>query len=88
MGFEVAVTGCLGAAGPRAVRMGGVESSFRQEKSPAVMTYRNAVLTPRSRYRLVMRVQAGRPIAHVAAEGRVSVAGIPDEPRRDLDVDH
>ena len=52
------------------------------------MTHRNAVLTPWSRYRLVMRVQAGRPIAHVAAEGRVSVAGISDEPRRDLDVDH
>ena len=51
------------------------------------MTHRNAVLTPWSRYRLVMRVQAGRPIAHVAAEDRVSVAGIPDEPRRDLDVD-
>ena len=52
------------------------------------MTHRNAPMTPQGRYRLVMRVQAGRPIGHVAAEGRVSVAGIPDEPRRDLDVDH
>ena len=83
MGFEVAVTGCLGAAGPRAVRMGGVESSFRQEKSPAVMTYRNAVLTPQGCYRLVMRVQAGRPIACVAAEaipgstGQTNDAGKP-----------
>ena len=56
-------------------------------ESPAAMTHRNAPLTPQGRYRLVMRVQAGRPIAHVAAEDRVSVAGIPDEPRRDLDVD-
>lgn len=32
------------------------------------MTHRNAPLTPQERYRLVMRVQAGRPIAHVVAE--------------------
>lgn len=32
------------------------------------MPHRNAPLTPQGRYRLVMRVQAGRPIAHVAAE--------------------
>ena len=32
------------------------------------MTHRNAPLTPQGRYRLVMRVQAGRPIAHVVAE--------------------
>ena len=38
------------------------------------MTHRNAVLTPRNRYRLVMRVQAGRPIAHVAAEAGVTRA--------------
>ena len=38
------------------------------------MTHRNAVLTPRGRYRLVMRVQAGRPIAHVAAEAGIARA--------------
>ena len=32
------------------------------------MTHRNAPLTPQGRYRLVMCVQAGRPIACVAAE--------------------
>lgn len=32
------------------------------------MTHRNAVLTPQGCYRLVMRIQAGRPIACVAAE--------------------
>ena len=37
-------------------------------ESPAAMTHRNAPLTPQGRYRLVMRVQAGHPIAHVAAE--------------------
>ena len=43
-------------------------------ESPAAMTHRNAVLTPRGRYRLVMRVQAGRPIAHVAAEAGIARA--------------
>ena len=38
------------------------------------MTHRNAVLTPQGRYRLVMRVQAGRPIAHVAAEAGIARA--------------
>ena len=38
------------------------------------MTHRNAVLTPQDRYRLVMRVQAGRPIAHVAAEAGIARA--------------
>ena len=38
------------------------------------MTHRNAVLTPRGRNRLVMRVQAGRPIAHVAAEAGIARA--------------
>lgn len=36
------------------------------------MTHRNAPLTPQGRYRLVMRVQAGRPIAHVAAEAGIA----------------
>jgi len=31
------------------------------------MTHRNAALTPQGRYRLVMHVQVGRPIARVAA---------------------
>ena len=43
-------------------------------ESPAAMTHRNAVLTPQGRYRLVMRVQAGRPIAHVAAEAGIARA--------------
>lgn len=38
------------------------------------MTHRNAPLTPQGRYRLVMRVQAGRPIAHVAAEAGIARA--------------
>lgn len=38
------------------------------------MTHRNAVLTPQGRYRLVMRVQTGRPIAHVAAEAGIARA--------------
>ena len=38
------------------------------------MTHRNAPLTPQDRYRLVMRVQAGRPIAHVAAEAGIARA--------------
>lgn len=36
------------------------------------MSHRNAPLTPEGRYRLVMRVQAGRPIAHVAAEAGIA----------------
>lgn len=38
------------------------------------MTHRNAPLTPQGRYRLVMRVQAGRPFAHVAAEAGIARA--------------
>ena len=38
------------------------------------MTHRNAPLTPRGRYRLVMPVQARRPIAHVAAEAGIAHA--------------
>ena len=38
------------------------------------MTHRNAPLTPQGRYRLVMRVQAGRPSAHVAAEAGIARA--------------
>ena len=38
------------------------------------MTHRNAPLTPQGRYRLVMRLQAGRPIAHVAAEAGIARA--------------
>ena len=38
------------------------------------MTHRNAVLTPQGRYRLVMRVQAGHPIAHVVAEAGIARA--------------
>ena len=38
------------------------------------MTRRNAPLTPQGRYQLVMRVQAGRPIAHVAAEAGIARA--------------
>ena len=38
------------------------------------MTHRNAPLTPQGRYRLVMRVQTGRPIAHVAAEAGIARA--------------
>ena len=47
------------------------------------MPHRNAPLTPQGRYRLVMRVQAGRPIACVAAEaipgstGQTNDAGKP-----------
>ena len=53
------------------------------------MTHRNAPLTPQGRYRLVMRVQAGRPIAHVAAEAGIARAtgvavGRPCPPRRSL----
>lgn len=41
------------------------------------MTHRDAPLTPQGRYRLVMRVQAGRPIAHVAAEAGIArVTGV------------
>jgi len=36
------------------------------------MTHRNAPLTPVGRLRLVRRVQAGRPIAHVAAEAGIA----------------
>lgn len=36
------------------------------------MIHRNAPLTPEGRYRLVSRVQAGRPIAHVAAEAGIA----------------
>ncbi|VEI15844.1 Transposase and inactivated derivatives [Actinomyces viscosus] len=43
-------------------------------ESPAAMTHRNAPLTPQGRYRLVMRVQSGRPIAHVAAEAGIARA--------------
>ena len=64
----------VGGSGAWAVRMGGAESSFRQEKAPLPMTHRNAPLTPQGRYRLVMRVQAGRPIAHVAAEAGIARA--------------
>jgi len=38
------------------------------------MTHRNAPLTPQGRYRLVMPVQSGRPIAHVAAEAGIAHA--------------
>lgn len=38
------------------------------------MPHRNAPLTPQGRYRFVMRVQAGRPIAHVAAEAGIARA--------------
>lgn len=38
------------------------------------MPHRNAPLTPQGRYRLVMCVQAGRPIAHVAAEAGIARA--------------
>ena len=38
------------------------------------MTRRNAVLTPQGRYRLVMRVQVGRPISRVAAEAGIAPA--------------
>ena len=53
------------------------------------MTHRNAPLTPQGRYRLVMRVQAGRPIAHVAAEAGIARAagvevGCSLPPRRNL----
>ena len=41
-------------------------------KGFAAMTHRNAVLTPQGRYRLVMRVRAGRPIAHVVAEAGIN----------------
>ncbi len=47
--------------------MGGAKSSFLIGESPAAMTHRNAPLTPQGRYLLVMRVQAGRPIAHWGA---------------------
>jgi transposase InsO family protein len=36
------------------------------------MSHRNAPLTPEGRRRLCLRVQAGRPISHVAAEARVA----------------
>jgi len=53
------------------------------------MTHRNAPMTPQGRYRLVMRVQAGRPIAHVAAEAGIARAagvevGCSLPPRRNL----
>lgn len=38
------------------------------------MTHRNAPLTPQGRLRLIQRVLAGRPVAHVAAEMGVSRA--------------
>ena len=38
------------------------------------MPHRNAPLTPQGRYRFVMHVQAGRPIAHVAAEAGIARA--------------
>lgn len=39
------------------------------------MTHRNAPLTPHGRQRLIDRVEAGRPLAHVAAEaGSISQA--------------
>lgn len=38
------------------------------------MTHRNAPLTPHGRQRLIDRVEAGRPIAHVAAEAGISRA--------------
>jgi len=58
-------------------------------ESPAAMTHRNAPLTPQGRYRLVMRVQAGHPIAHVAAEAGIARAtgvevGRSLPPRRNL----
>lgn len=57
------------------VRMGGVESiqSFPEE-NPTAMIHRNAPLTPQKGLRLVQRVLAGRPVAHVAAEMGVSRA--------------
>ena len=42
------------------------------------MTHRNAVLTPEDCYRLVMRIQAGRPIACVAAEAIPGSTGQPN----------
>ncbi|WP_303323894.1 IS481 family transposase [Actinomyces radicidentis] len=40
------------------------------------MTHRNAPLTPEGRLRLIERVQAGRPIAHVAAEAGIARATV------------
>jgi len=70
VGHEVVVVGAAGLG-----LSGWVVVNHPSDiESPAAMTHRNAVLTPQGRYRLVMRVQAGRPIAHVAAEAGIARA--------------
>ena len=45
------------------------------------MTCRDAPLTPQNRYWLAMRIQAGHPVAHVAAEAASIPPGRPTEPK-------
>ena len=68
VGHEVVV---VGAAGPGL--SGWVVLNHPScIESPAVTTHRNAPLRPQDPYRLVISVQASRPIAHLAAEAALA----------------
>ncbi len=66
----------MGRWGSVWVRMGGTEASDLTQRSPPPMTHRNAPLTPEGRLRLIERVQAAGPIAHVAAEAGIARATV------------
>ncbi|MFE7393786.1 leucine zipper domain-containing protein [Streptomyces sp. NPDC057582] len=54
------------------MRSQGSDERVRRVRSANSRAHRNAPLTPEGRLRLCLRIDAGRPIAHVAAEAGLS----------------